>query len=325
MRLDADDGQIDWNVEVTRPESGAAKQMHNKNSLASPTPIIDGGRLYVHFGHMGTAALDEDGKVLWTQTALQYQPRHGNAGSPVLVDDLLVFSCDAEDDPFIAALDCNSGEVRWKVNRRTSALKTFSFSTPTVIEVDGAKQIISAGSGMVGAYNPQDGEELWRVEYDEGYSVVPRPVFSRWLLFVVSGFENPTLLAIDPHGASGNVTESHVKWRHKKGAPLTSSVLAVGDELYFVSDAGVASCLDSATGSVHWTKRLGGNFSASPVFAADRVYFLSEEGRTHVVGRGKSFQLWATNDIEERTLASAAVSDDALYIRSETHVWRFGG
>jgi outer membrane protein assembly factor BamB len=325
LRLNADDGRIDWDVEVIRPESGAAKQMHNKNSLASPTPIIDGDRLYVHFGHMGTAALDTDGNVVWTQTALTYKPRHGNAGSPVLVDDLVVFSCDAEEDPFIAALDCHSGDVRWKVDRRTSAVKTFSFSTPTVIEVDGAKQIISAGSGMVGAYRPEDGEELWRVEYDEGYSVVPRPVFSDGLVFVISGFETPTLLAIDPHGASGKVTESHVKWRHKKGAPLTPSVLVVDDELYFVSDAGVASCLDTATGKVRWTKRLGGNFSASPVFADGRIYFLSEEGRMHVVARGRSFQLLAANDIEERTLASAAVSHGALYVRSETHLWCFGG
>lgn len=322
LRLNADDGQIDWGVEVIRPESGAAKQMHNKNSLASPTPIIDGDRLYVHFGHMGTAALDKDGNFVWTQTDLKYQPRHGNAGSPVIVDDLLVFSCDAEVDPFIAALDSNSGDIRWKVNRQTSAGKTFSFSTPTIIEVDGAKQIISAGSGMVGAYHPDDGRELWRVEYDEGYSVVPRPVFSRGLLFVVSGFEKPTLLAIEPHGASGNVTESHIKWRHKKGAPLTPSVLAVGDELYFVSDSGVASCLDVATGKVHWTKRLGGNFSASPVFADGRVFFLSEEGRMHVIALGKSFQLLAINDIEERTLASPAVSHGSIFLRSESHLWR---
>jgi outer membrane protein assembly factor BamB len=275
---------------------------------------------------MGTAALDtEDGNVVWTQTALKYEPRHGNAGSPVLVDDLLVFSCDSEEDPFVAALDCTSGDVRWKANRRTSAVKTFSFSTPTIIEVDGVRQIISAGSGLVGAYHPSDGRELWRVEYGEGYSVVPRPVFAHGLLFVVSGFERPTLLAIDPHGASGDVTESHVKWRHEKGAPLTPSVLVVGDELYFVSDAGVASCLDTVTGKVHWTKRLGGNFSASPTYAAERVYFLSEDGRTHVVAPGKSFQLLATNDIEERTLASVAVSQGVLFLRSETQLWRIGG
>ena len=154
--------------------------------------------------------------------------------------------------------------------------------------------------------------------------MVPRPIFSDGLLFVVSGFEKPKLLAIDPHATRGDVTETHVKWTHEKGAPLTPSVIGVGDELYFVSDAGVASCLNAQTGKVHWTKRLGGNFSASPVFAAGRVYFQSEEGVTQVVGTGTSFQLLATNDIEERTLASLAVIEKAFFIRSESHLWRIG-
>jgi outer membrane protein assembly factor BamB len=324
MCLNAADGRPNWDVEVFRPESSAAQQMHSKNSLASPTCLIDGDRLYVHFGHMGTAALDLAGKVVWKQTTLKYKPRHGAAGSPVLVDGLLVFNCDAEENPFLAALDRDSGDVRWKTDRRTSAVKKFSFSTPTIIEVDGAKQIISAGSGFVGAYNPKDGAEIWKVRYGEGYSVVPRPVFAHGLVFVASGFEKAILLAIDPKDAKGDVTESHVKWQHDRGAPLTSSVVVVGDEVYFVSDNGVASCLDAMTGKVHWTERLGGDFSASPVFAAGRVYFQSEEGTTHVVAADTTFQELATNEIEERTLASAAVSDDALFLRSESHLWRIG-
>ncbi len=322
--LYAANGEVAWNVEVFRPEPSAVKEVHIKNSLASPTPIIDGDRLYVHFGHMGTAALDLNGHIKWTQTALKYLPRHGNAGSPVLVDDLLVFNCDAEQEPFLVTLDRLSGEVRWKTNRNTSAAKTFSFSTPIVIELDGAQQIISPASGFVGAYNPEDGREIWRVSYGEGYSVVPRPVFANGLLFVVSGFEKPILLAIDPKGARGEVTESHVKWKHEKGAPLTPSVLVAGDELFFVSDAGVASCLNAQSGKVHWSKRLGGNFSASPILAAGRVYFQSEEGITKVLATGKTFKLLATNDLEERTLASAAASDNVLFLRSESCLWRIG-
>jgi outer membrane protein assembly factor BamB len=320
--LDAADGRIVWDVEVFRPDAAAAKEMHSKNSMASPTPIIHGERLYVHFGHMGTAALDLDGNIVWTQTELKYHPRHGNGGSPVLVNDLLVFSCDAYEDPFIAALDIASGAVRWKTNRNTSALKKFSFSTPIVIEVNAAKQIISAGSGFVGAYDPTDGREIWRVSYGEGYSVVPRPVFANGLLYVCTGFEDAKLLAIDPMGAKGDATETHVKWTQEKGAPLTPSPLVVDDELFLVSDNGVASCLDALSGKVHWTKRLGGNFSASPVSGAGRIYFQSEEGVTHVVAADTSFQPLAVNDIEESTLASAAVSENALFLRSESHVWR---
>src|SRR5207302_4433741 len=140
------------------------------------------------------------------------------------------------------ALDCDNGHVRWRTPRNTKAVKTFSFCTPTIIEVDGATQIIRPGSGFVGAYDPQDGHEIWRVRYGEGYSVVPRPVFANGLLFVSSGFDNPEVYAIHPEGARGDVTGSHVAWTHRKGAPTTPSMLVVGDELYSVSDAGIATC-----------------------------------------------------------------------------------
>ncbi|HVT28026.1 MAG TPA: PQQ-binding-like beta-propeller repeat protein, partial [Lacipirellulaceae bacterium] len=271
-----------------------------------------------------TAALDLNGRVLWRQTKLKYLPRHGNGGSPVLVGKSLIFSCDAESDPFVVALDCDTGEVRWKTPRNTPADKTFSFSTPTVIELGGAKQVVSPGSGLVGAYDPGDGHEIWRVRYGDGYSVVPRPVYAGGLLFVATGFNRPVLLAIDPTGASGDATDSHVTWRATKGAPLTPSMLAVKDELYVVSDNGVASCLDGRTGKPHWTKRLPGNFSASPVYADGRIYFLNEAGATYVVGASTTYELLATNDIGERTLASLVPTDGAVFLRSEGNLWRIG-
>jgi outer membrane protein assembly factor BamB len=322
--IDETDGKILWNVEVIRPDAEAAKLMHSKNSLASPTPVIDGDRLYVHFGHMGTAALDLDGKIVWRQMSLSYEPRHGNGGSPVLVDGALVFSCDAAQDPFVAALEAGSGNVRWKVDRNTSATKTFSFSTPTVIDIEGEQQVLSCGSGFVAAYSPRDGREIWRVSYGEGYSVVPRPVFANGLVYISSGFDRPVLIAIDPKGASGDVTETQVVWSHEKGAPLTPSMLAVGDEMYFVSDNGVATCVDARTGNVHWTKRLGGDFSASPVCAEGRLYFQNEEGTTYVVKASTDFEMLATNELGERTLASPAIDQDAIFLRTESHLWRIG-
>jgi outer membrane protein assembly factor BamB len=322
--VDAADGHIVWNVELFQPEAAAVKEHHSKNGVASPSPIIESGRLYVHFGHLGTAALDLDGNVLWRQSKVSYKPRHGNGGSPVLVGNLLIFNCDASADPFVVALSSEDGEVRWKTPRNTTAIKTFSFSTPTVIEVAGATQLISPGSGFVAAYNPQDGKEIWRVRYGEGYSVVPRPVFANGLLFVASGYERATLLAIDPKGATGDATEEHVKWTATKGAPLTPSVLAVNEELYAVSDNGIATCFDARTGDVHWTKRLAGDFSASPVLAEGRIYFQNESGTTYVVKAGKTYELLATNDIEERTLATLVPANDAVFIRSESHLWRIG-
>lgn len=322
MCLNAADGKLDWNIEVFQPEEKAAREMHSKNSVASPTPIIDGERLYVHFGHLGTAALDLTGKIIWRQTELAYLPRHGNGGSPVLCDGRLIFSCDGRENPFVAALDATTGEVKWKTERNTTAAKTFSFSTPVVIEVDGRKQVVSSGSGYVAAYDPRDGREIWRVRYGEGYSVVPCPVYAQGLLFVQSGYDKPVLYAIDPKGAQGDVTETNVAWKHEKGAPLTPSVLVAGDELYFVSDNGVATCADAKTGKVHWTKRLGGDFSASPVLVEGRIYFESEAGVTTVVKAAKDFESLATNDLGERTLASPVPVDGAMFLRSESNLWR---
>ena len=324
LRINGADGHIDWDVELFRPDATALKEHHSKNGVASPTPIVTADRVYVHFGHLGTAALDLKGNVIWRQTKLAYQPRHGNGGSPVLVGNSLIFSCDARNEPFVAALDCKTGDIQWKTPRNTPAAKTFSFSTPTVIELDGAAQVVSPGSGFVGAYDPRNGHELWRVRYGEGYSVVPRPVFANGLLFVASGFDKPNLLAIDPKGASGDATDKHVSWTVTKNAPLTPSVLAVGDELYAVSDNGISSCFDLRTGEVHWTQRLGGDFSASPIFAEGRIYFPNEAGTTYVVKAGITYELLATNDLEERMLASPAPADGAIFLRSESHLWRIG-
>jgi outer membrane protein assembly factor BamB len=322
--IDAADGHVVWDVEVLQPDADDVKALHQKNSLASPTPIVDGGRVYVHFGHMGTAALDLDGNVLWRQTDVKYSPMHGNGGSPALAGDLLVFNCDGIDAQFVAALDRATGQVRWKTPRDGSSQRPFSFSTPLVVDVDGTLQVISPASGFVGAYESRAGNELWRVNYGEGFSVVPRPVFAHGLIYVATGFMRASVLAIDPRGARGDATESHVVWKFDRSVPTTPSLLATGNEIYFVADNGVATCLDALTGEEHWSKRLGGGFSASPVSADGKVYFLSEEGVTYVVRAATEYELLATNDLGERTLASPAVADGTIYLRTESHLWRIG-
>jgi outer membrane protein assembly factor BamB len=296
--------------------------MHKKNSPASGSPIVTADRLYVHFGHMGTAALDLDGKVVWRQTEVKYPPVHGTGASPLLTGGALVFSCDGEKDPFVIALDAATGAIRWKTPRNTKTKKQFAFCTPLAIEVAGSTQIILPGAGFVGGYDVKDGREIWRVSYGEGYSVIPRPVFAHGLLFVSSSFDAAVLYAIKPDGAVGDATATNVAWSSRKAAPHSASTLVLGDEIYFISDAGIATCADARTGAVHWSERLGGGFSASPVAAEGRVYFQNEAGVGFVVKAGKTYQLLATNDLGERTLASPAVSDGALYLRSEKHLWK---
>jgi outer membrane protein assembly factor BamB len=320
LALDAASGKIIWDTPVL---DAPAVRHHDKNSHASATPVIEGDKLYAHFGHYGTACLDLDGKVLWRQTGLAYSPVHGNGGSPVIVDDALIFNCDGASAPFIAALDKHTGKVLWKVPRQTTAKKTFSFSTPLVIQVKGRKQVITPGSGVVSALDPKDGREIWRVRYGEGYSVVPRPVFGHGLVFISSGYERAVIYAIRP-GGTGDVTDTHVAWTQERGAPKSPSMLLAGDELYAVADNGVAICVDARTGQIHWQERVGGNYSASPVLVEGRIYLQNETGTGFVLAPGKEFRVLAENALGERTLSSYAVMEGALLIRTEQHLYRIG-
>ena len=153
--------------------------------------------------------------------------------------------------------------------------------------------------------------------------MVPRPVFAHGLIFVNTDYDFPKFIAIRP-GGKGDVTTTHLAWKTARGAPSTPSALVVGDEVYFVSDAGIATCADAKTGQVHWNERLGGGFSASPVSADGRLYFQNEEGIGYVLKAGKKFELLAKNELGERTLASYAVDNDTLFIRGAEHLFRIG-
>jgi outer membrane protein assembly factor BamB len=318
--LDARTGDKVWEQEAFVQRGSAAPRIHDKNSHASPTPLVVNDRLYVHFGHMGTACYSLDGAQIWATRDLVYSPVHGNGGSPVYVDGLIVFTADGASQPIVAALEAETGELRWKYPRPAGSAKTFSFATPLVIEVKGQKQIIAPGAGSVSALEPKSGKEIWRVMYD-GYSVIPRPVYSQGLVFMSTGYDSPVALAIRPDG-KGDVTKTHVEWELRRSAPNTPSMLAIGDELYMVSDDGVASCLDAKSGKIHWQQRIGGKYSASPVLADGRIYFQSEEGQGVVIAPGKKFKKLGENGFPERTLASYAVGDGAIFVRTAEHLYR---
>ncbi|MSU36286.1 MAG: serine/threonine protein kinase [Pedosphaera sp.] len=320
--LATQDGRVLWNLEVFRELTGRAPRIHDKNSHASPTPVIDGDRVFVHFGHQGTACLNSKGGIVWTNTSLRYEPVHGNGGSPIRIGNSLIFNVDGGSDPAVVALDATSGKQQWKTPRQTVAKKMFSFGTPQPIEIDGRTQVISPGSGFVGGYDPATGKELWRVRYGEGYSVIPRPVFAFGLLFIGTGYDRPSVLAIRAAGASGDCTDSQIVWNTAKGAPNTPSMLVVNDELYFVSDAGIATCVDARTGTVFWTERLGGDFSASPLYGDGRIYFQNESGTGFVLKPGKTYELLARNELDERSLSSYAATDGNLFIRTAGHLWK---
>jgi outer membrane protein assembly factor BamB len=309
-------GREALNVEVFG--LGSARLLNQKNSHASPTPVADGDRVYVHFGDYGTAALTMDGRVLW-KTRLAHQTQHGGGASPIIHGGLLIVNCDGADSAFVVALDKNTGKVRWKTWRPQPWSQ--AYTTPLVIRHGEQEQLISVGASHAVAYEPQSGKEIWRVTYPGGFSNVPRPVTAHGLVYITTGFHQPSLLAIRP-GGSGDVTRTHVAWSVSRGVSLTPSPLIVGDELYMVSDTGIVSCIDAKTGAVVWQQRLRGAFSASPVFVDGRIYFQSEDGVTTVIAPGREFKTLSVNTLEEPTLASMAIASGSLFMRTASHLYR---
>ena len=317
ISVDLKTGEIVQNVEVFRIASKG--NIHLKNSQASPTPVLEGDRVYLHFGAHGTASLSSSGQIVW-KTKLEYDNgQHGPGGSPVIYDDLLILSCDGQDTQFVVALDKLTGKVRWKKLRQGAQ----AYTTPLVVRLPAGDQVVSPGAFRATAYEPRTGKELWHVNYGDGFSNVPRPVFGNGMVFICTGFQQPSLLAVRPNGR-GDVTKTHIAWTVNRGVPLTPSPLLVGDELYMISDNGIVSCIDVKTGTSHWQMRIGGNHSASPLYADGRIYFLSEEGESVVIASGKQFNVISKNQLEGQTLASMAVSSSSIFIRSQTHLYRLG-
>ena len=316
LAYDVESGRAALNVEVFR--IGNASLLNEKNSHASPTPVADGDRVYVHFGDEGTAAVAIDGQVLW-KTRQRHLTQHGNGASPIVHGDLLIFNCDGADAAFVVALDKNTGKVRWKTSRRRPWSQ--AYTTPLIVRNGEQEQLVSVGAFYAAAYEPQTGKEIWRVSYPDGFSNVPRPVTGHGLVYVTTGFQQASLLAIRPDG-KGDVTRTHLAWTMNRGVSLTPSPVLVGDELYMVSDNGIVTCLDAKRGAIVWQHRLNGAFSASPVYADGRIYFQSEDGVTTVIAPGRAVKILSENPLDAPTLASMAVASGSVFLRTATHLYR---
>jgi outer membrane protein assembly factor BamB len=309
---------------------------HKFNSYASPTPAIEEGRIYVTFGSPGTACLDtKTGKKLWERTDFVCNHYRGAGSSPIIWENLLIMNFDGSDNQFIVALDKNTGKTVWEVKRsvdyqdlddkgvvKNEGDYRKAFATPHVYMQDGKPVLLSSGAKAHYAYEPRSGKELWRIDELESHSASTRPVVGHGLIYIPCGFGKAGLIAVKA-GGSGALTQDSVAWRLKKGAPNKPSVTLLGDLLFIVSDAGIATCLDAKTGDTIWSERLGGNMSASPILSEGKLYAGNEEGKFYVFEAGRQFKVLAENVFPDGFMASPAVSGNSLFLRSKTTLYRF--
>ena len=308
---------------------------HAFNSYASPTPVIEPGRVYVTFGSPGTAAIDTaTGKVVWERRDLECNHFRGAGSSPIIFRDLLIMNFDGSDQQYVIALEKKTGKTVWKTARsidfqdlgpdgKPQADGDFrkGFSTPHVATFGGRPILISLGSKAAYAYDPLTGKELWRVEERTNHSASTRPVVGHGMIFVPSGFATGHLLAIRPD-SQGRASDASVVWRLTRGVPAKPSVTLVDDLIFMVNDRGITSATDAKSGEVVWTSRVPGEYSASPVTAARRIYLFSEDGKTTVIDAGRAFKVLGESQIGDGFMASPAVDGDAFILRSRTHLYR---
>jgi outer membrane protein assembly factor BamB len=322
--LDRQTGRIVHDLKLF--DNAEPEDTRKYNSFASCTPVIEAGRVYVHFGSYGTACLDTNtAQVLWTRRDLPCRHFRGPGSSPILFENLLIVHFDGYDRQYVVALDKQTGKTVWNKNREvdygTDNGDVFkAFSTPLVIDVAGRLQLISPTSKAVLSYDPRTGEELWRVRFSN-FSAAARPILGDGVIYVNTGFPKGELMAIRPDG-HGDVTDTHILWHSKKSLPSMPSSLLIGDSLFSVDDAGVATCLDAKTGATVWAQRIGGEYSASPLYAAGRIYCFSYDGKTTVFAPERKFNQLAENRLAAGFRASPAVAGRALFLRTTSALYR---
>ena len=322
--VDLASGQIVHDIKIL--DVADPQEIHAFNSYASPTPAIEEGRVWIHFGSYGTTCLDTaSGDAIWVRRDLQCDHFRGPGSSPVILDNLLFLSLDGIDVQYLTALDKNTGKTAWRTDRSTDFGELDgdhrkAYTTPTVIEVDGRLQLISTGAEASFAYDPRTGKELWGFRM-KGFSNVAQPLFADGLVLLNSGFGKATLWAVRPNG-SGDVTETHVVWKITKSVPCKPTPVVVDGLIYMVDDRGVGSCVEAASGELVWRERISGDHSASPIYADGRIYISDDAGTTTVLKPGRKFQVVATNKLDAGCMGSTAVVGKALILRSKTHLYR---
>ena len=326
LRIDPKSGKVVKNVEIFGKKQ--PQWVHKLNSYASPTPVIEDGKVYFHFGAYGNACIDaKTGKILWKNDdkALWVMHENGPGSSPLVWDDLMIFHLDGSDKQHVVALYKDSGKIAWKTKRsgelRENPQLQKSYSTPIVETFNGKPVLISCGADWVYGYDPRNGKELWKIKYGHlGFSNVARPVTGHGMIYLSTCFMKAEILAFRYEG----LKTPELVWRLDRGPKMPSPIL-VGNELYVVNDGGILTCVDALSGDLHWRERLDGEFSSSPTYAGGLLYFSDRNGVTTVIKPGKSLKVVGKNELDGTAhMASFAALGKSFLVRTEEALYRLG-
>lgn len=320
-------GKIEHDIHVFDVKSPQA--ITNENTYASPTPVVEEGRVYVHFGTYGTACIStKDGQILWKRRDLNcdHEIGAGPASSPFIYNNFLIFNVDGRDVQYVIALNKETGETAWKTNRSVDfsdvqVNQRKAYGTPFIIPRGNTNQMVSIGAKGVYSYDPENGKELWKAEH-RGWSIAPRPVYGEGLVFTMIDRDRPEMWAINPNG-SGDITETHVEWKETKRMPPRASPIIIKGLLFVVDRNGYISCIEAKTGKSIWQKRMKGRFSASPILANNLIYFFNEDTVCTIIKPTRELEIVAENKLsEDKLMATPAFDENSIYIRTEKKLTR---
>ena len=302
--------------------AGTLTPVHDKHNLATPSPVTDGKLVFAWFGTGQVAALDRSGAIVWERHLAKdygaFDIQWGHGSSPIVYNDLLILLCDQPARSYVVALDKATGKERWKADRGQGRA---SYSTPLVIEGSFGSELIVNSTERIDAYDAKTGTFLWHAGQESRFAV-PTPVFHNGVIYASRGYRSGPYMALKPGGRGD--ANGQVVWRVATGAPYVSSLLYYDGVVYMANDVGVLTAVDAASGDRIWQERVDGVFSASPVAGGGHVYFVSEGGDTIVVKAGRAPQVVGRNPLGERAVASPAISNGQIFIRTDKHVFALG-
>ena len=320
-------GKIEHDIHVFDVKSPQA--ITNENTYASPTPVVEEGRVYVHFGTYGTACIStKDGQILWKRRDLNcdHEIGAGPASSPFIYNNFLIFNVDGRDVQYVIALNKETGQTAWKTNRSVDfsdvqVNQRKAYGTPFIIPRGNSNQMVSIGAKGVYSYDPENGKELWKAEH-RGWSIAPRPVYGEGLVFTMIDRDRPEMWAINPNG-SGDITETHIEWKETKRMPPRASPIIIKGLLFVVDRNGYISCIEAKTGKSIWQKRMKGRFSASPILANNLIYFFNEDTVCTIIKPTRELDIVTENKLSsDKLMATPAFDENSIYIRTENNLYR---